>query len=58
MLAFDSEWLTECEFIRNLRTNFVIRGKLQISRAKYICSYVLKANTKIINDEQLMINNQ
>ena len=32
----DSDWLGDCEFIRNLRVNFVIRGKLQISRAKSI----------------------
>ena len=32
----DSDWLRDCEFIRNLRANFVIRGKLQISRAKSV----------------------
>ena len=42
----DSDWLTDCEFIRNMRANFVIRGKLQISRVKSICSFILKANTK------------
>ena len=30
----DSDWLRHCEFISNLRANSVIRGKLQISRAK------------------------
>ena len=33
----DSDWLRDCEFMRNLRANSVIRGKLQISRAK-ICN--------------------
>ena len=32
----DSDWLRHCEFIRNLRANSVIRGKLQISRAKSV----------------------
>ena len=32
----DSYWLRHCEFIRNLRANSVIRGKLQISRAKFV----------------------
>ena len=32
----DSDWLRDCEFIRNLRTNSAIRGKLQISRAKSV----------------------
>ena len=36
-------WLRHCEFIRNLRANSVIRGKLQISRAKSVihseCKY-------------------
>ena len=31
-----SDWLRDCEFIRNVRTNSVIRGKLQISRAKSV----------------------
>ena len=39
----DSDWLRLCEFIRNLRANSVIRGKLQISRAKSVihseCKY-------------------
>ena len=39
----DSDWLRHCEFIRNLRENSVIRGKLQISRAKSVihseCKY-------------------
>ena len=39
----DSDWLRHCEFIRNLRANSVIRGKLQISRAKSVihseCKY-------------------
>ena len=39
----DSDWLRHCEFIRNLRANFVIRSKLQISRAKSVihseCKY-------------------
>ena len=39
----DSDWLRHCEFILNLRANSVIRGKLQISRAKSInyseCKY-------------------
>ena len=39
----DSDWLRDCEFIRNLRANSVIRGKLQISRAKSVihseCKY-------------------
>ena len=32
----DSDWLRDCGFIRNLRANSVIRGKLQISRAKSV----------------------
>ena len=32
----DSDWLSHCEFIRNLRANSVIRGNLQISRAKSV----------------------
>ena len=39
----DSDWLRHCEFIRNFRANSVIRGKLQISRAKSVihseCKY-------------------
>ena len=39
----DSDWLRHCEFISNLRANSVIRGKLQISRAKSVihsqCKY-------------------
>ena len=39
----DSDWLRHCEFIRNLRANSVIRGKLQISKAKSVihseCKY-------------------
>ena len=39
----DSDWLRHYEFIRNLRANFVIRGKLQISWAKSVihseCKY-------------------
>ena len=39
----DSDWLRHCEFIRNLRANSVIRGKLQMSRAKFVihseCKY-------------------
>ena len=39
----DSDWLRHCEFIRNLRANSVIRGKLQISRGKSVihseCKY-------------------
>ena len=31
-----SDWLRDCKFIRNLRANSVIRGKLQISRAKSV----------------------
>ena len=42
----DSDWLRHCEFIRNLRANSVIRGKLQISRAKSVihseCKYKQK----------------
>ena len=33
----DSDWLRDCEFIRNLGVNSVFQGKLQISRAK-ICN--------------------
>ena len=33
---FDSDWLRHCDFIRNLRENSVIQGKLQISRAKSV----------------------
>ena len=47
----DSDWLRDCEFIRNLRANSVIRGKLQISRAKSVihseCKY----------EKELTINN-
>ena len=32
----DSDWLRDYEFIRNLGANSVIRGKLQISRAKSV----------------------
>ena len=32
----DSDWLRHCEFIHNLRASSVIRGKLQISRAKSV----------------------
>ena len=39
----DFDWLRDCEFIRNLRANSVIRGKLQISRAQSVippeCKY-------------------
>ena len=39
----DSDWLRHCKFTRNLRANSVIRGKLQISRAKSVihseCKY-------------------
>ena len=39
----DSDWLRDYEFKRNLRANSVIRGKLQISRAKSVihseCKY-------------------
>ena len=38
-----SDWLRDCEFIRNLRANSVIGGKLQISRGKSVnhseCKY-------------------
>ena len=38
-----SDWLRHCEFIRNLRANSVVRGKLQISRGKSVtqseCKY-------------------
>ena len=34
---FHDDWLRDCEFIRNLRANSVIQGKLQISKAK-ICN--------------------
>ena len=47
----DPDWLRDCEFIRNLRANSVIRGKLQISRAKSVihseCKY----------EKELTINN-
>ena len=46
-LLLDCDWLRDCEFISNLRANSVIRGKLQISRAK---SVILNPNTKRIND--------
>ena len=39
----DSDWLIDYEFKRNLSANSVIRGKLQISRAKPVihseCKY-------------------
>ena len=39
----DSDCLRNCEFIRNLRANSVIRGKLHISRVKSVifseCKY-------------------
>ena len=48
----DSDWLRDSEFLSNLRVNSVIRGKLQISRAKSVihseCKY----------EKELMINNQ
>ena len=53
----DSDWLRDCEFIRNLRANSVIRGKLQISRAKSVIHSECKYE-KRINDSQLMINDQ
>ena len=38
-----SDWLRYCESVRNFRANSVIRGKLQISRAKSVihseCKY-------------------
>ena len=48
----DSDWLRHCEFIRNLRANSVIRGKLQISRAKSVIHSECKYKQK------LRINNQ
>ena len=47
----DSDWLIDCESIRNLRANSVIRGKLQISRANLL--FILNASTK----KQITINN-
>ena len=42
-ILLDSDWLRHCEFICNLRADSVIRGKLQISRAKSVihseCKY-------------------
>ena len=47
-ILLDPDWLRDCEFIRNLRANFVIRGKLQISRAKSVihseCKYEKRIN--------------
>ena len=42
-ILLDSDWLRYCEFIRDLRANSVIQGKLQISREKsaihFECKY-------------------
>ena len=48
----DFDWLRDCEFIRNLRTNSVIRGKLQISRAKSVIHSECKYEKELtINDQ-------
>ena len=48
----DSDWLKDCEFIRNLRANSVTRGKLQISKAKSVIY------TKCKYKNELTINNK
>ena len=53
----DSGWLRDCECIRNLRANSVVRGKLQISRAKSVIRSECK-HKKEITIKQLMINDQ
>ena len=51
----DSHWLRDCASIR-LRENSVIRGKLQISRAKSIIHSEYKSKKELtINDERLTI---
>ena len=51
----DSDWLRHCEFICNVRANSVIRGKLQISRAKSVihskCKYKQELRINPILDE-------
>ena len=47
----DSDWLRDCEFIQNLSANSVIRGKLQISRAKSVIHSEYKY------EKELTINN-
>ena len=44
----NSDWLRHCEFIRNLRANSVIRGKLQISRAKSVIHSECKYKSKFL----------
>ena len=53
----DSDWLSDYDFIRNLRANSVIWGKLQIWREK-ICNSLWTQIRKRINDQQLMTTNQ
>ena len=48
----DSDCLRGCEFICNLRANFVIRGKLQILRAKSVI------HSKCKYEKELTINDQ
>ena len=47
----DSDWLRHCKFISDLRANSVIRGKLQISRAKSVIHSECK------DKQELRINN-
>ena len=47
----DSDWLRDCKFISNLRTNSAIRGKFQISRAKSVIHFEYK------REKELMISN-
>ena len=52
----NSDWLRHCEFIRNFRANSVIRGKLQIARAKSVthihseCKYKKELTANNFND--------
>ena len=49
--SLDSDWPRDCEFIRNLRANSIIRNKLQITRAKFVTHFECKY------EKELMINN-
>ena len=54
----DSDWLRDSEFIRNLRANSVLRGKLQISRQNFIdlrANFVIHSECKY--EEELTIKN-
>ena len=45
----DSDWLRDCEFMRNLRANSVIRGKLQDLKGKICNSFRIQIQ-KRVND--------